>query len=112
MHDNGVTSTSIGTISHIITVLWRLYTPEQVFTGRYRDIANTRQQALNEQYQRHPERFVKGPPKASLPPTQVVINPVEADPDSDLTTLVNFPTLAAAGATKNTLSSRPVSKTG
>jgi putative transposase len=88
------------------------YTPEQVFTGRYRDIANTRQQALNEQYQRHPERFVKGPPKASLPPTQVVINPVEADPDSDLTTLVNFPTLAAAGATKNTLSSRPVSKTG
>lgn len=76
------------------------YTPEQVFTGRYKHIAITRQQALDEQYQRYPERFVKGRPKAALPPSQVAINPViqnegNADP---VPMAVNFPTLPAAGA--------------
>jgi putative transposase len=75
------------------------YTPEQVFTARYKDIAVTRQQALDEQYQRYPERFVKGRPKAALPPHQVAINPVQTeDGDDTVVTTVNFPTLSAAGA--------------
>lgn len=75
------------------------YTPEQVFTGRYEDIVVTRQQALDEQYQRYPERFVKGRPKAALPPRQVAINPVQTEDGGDtVVTTVNFPTLSAAGA--------------
>ena len=80
------------------------YTPEQVFTGRYKSIADTRQQALDAQYRQHPERFVNGAPKAALPPTQVLINPIaEGDPDHGVA-VVNMPTLPAAGAEKNTLS--------
>ena len=73
------------------------FTPEQVFTGRDRSIALTRQAALDRQYQRHPERFVKGPPRTTLPPEQMSINPVAPDeagtPESRA---VNFPTLTAA----------------
>jgi putative transposase len=73
------------------------FTPEQVFTGRDRRIALTRQAALDRQYQRHPERFVKGPPRTILPPEQMSINPVAPDeagtPESRA---VNFPTLTAA----------------
>lgn len=53
--------------------------------------------ALDRQYQRHPERFVKGPPRTTLPPEQMSINPVAPDeagaPESRA---VNFPTLTAA----------------
>jgi putative transposase len=73
------------------------YTPEQVFTGRDRSIARTRQAALDRQYQRHPERFVKGPPRTALPPEQMSINPVAPDEAGALESLaVNFPTLTAA----------------
>ena len=82
------------------------YTPELVFTGRYQAIAQTRQQALEEQYLRHPERFVNGPPKAGLPSEQTIINPVDdGELDSD-DKLVNMPTLPAAIARKTTLSDR------
>ena len=33
------------------------FTPAQVFTGRYLDIARVRQEALNEAFTMHPERF-------------------------------------------------------
>jgi putative transposase len=73
------------------------FTPEQVFTGRDRSIATTRQPALDRQDQRHPERFVNGPPRTTRPPEQMSINPVAADeagtPESRA---VNFPTLSAA----------------
>ena len=73
------------------------YTPTQVFTGQYREIASIRQAALDAQYQKHPERFVNGPPKAALPPAQVVINPIAAeDGSTPETQMVNFPTLPAA----------------
>jgi putative transposase len=73
------------------------YTPTQVFTGQYRAIARVRQAALDAHYHQHPERFVHGPPKAALPPAQVLINPVEAeDADRPEVHLVNFPTLPAA----------------
>lgn len=82
------------------------YTPEQVFTGRYREIAEQRQRALDEQYRRHPERFVNGKPTAAMPPAKVAINPVNTEAEGGkVVTEVNFPTLPAAGARKNTLSS-------
>jgi hypothetical protein len=40
------------------------FTPEQVFTGRYHEIAQAKQLALDSGYQNHPERFVKGRPIA------------------------------------------------
>jgi transposase-like protein len=53
--------------------------------------------ALDTQYQHHPERFVHGPPRAALPPSEVFINPVEPGNNSAPEThLINFPTLPAA----------------
>lgn len=75
------------------------FTPEQVFTGRYREVAKQKQQALDERFEKNPERFVKGPPCVKLPPTFVAINPLdlEASADSAVSDHVNFPTLTAAG---------------
>jgi len=72
------------------------FTPEQVFTGRYRAIAADRQAALDAQYQAHPERFVHGPPQAAMPPEQVTINPAPPDDPNVASDAVNFPTLTAA----------------
>jgi putative transposase len=73
------------------------YSPTQVFTGQWREIAKVRQATLDAQYQRHPERFVKGLPRAAVPPSAVFINPVELGEVGDSNThLVNFPTLPAA----------------
>jgi putative transposase len=78
------------------------YTPEQVFTGRYREVAARKQQVLNARYQRHPERFVQGRPTAPMPPSEVAINPI-MEPEADgvrMADTVNFPTLTAAGYMK------------
>ena len=73
------------------------FTPEQVFTGRYHDIAATRQAALDEMYHRHPERFVAGPPKTSMPPSLVTINPIMPEAiERGESSAVNFPTLPSA----------------
>lgn len=71
------------------------FTPEQVFTGRYREIAKTRQLALDAQYAATPQRFVAGPPTVALPPARVVINPLppEASENGTSSAQVNFPTL-------------------
>ncbi|MFN3713667.1 MAG: IS3 family transposase [Alcanivoracaceae bacterium] len=82
------------------------YTPEQVFTGKHKELATIKQQALDAQYRKHPERFVGGRPKVSTPPTVVAINPVQpSDADVASTTQVNFPTLPYAQEVqrKNTL---------
>ena len=82
------------------------YTPEQVFTGRYSELAGIKQQALDAQYRKHPERFVKGCPQAAKPPAVVAINPVQPDDcDDTISTPVNIPTLPYARevARKNTL---------
>jgi len=77
------------------------FTPEQVFTGRYRDVVEQKQRALDERYRQNPERFVRGRPKASLPPATVAINPVEPSNDGTMDAdRVNFPTLTAAGYVK------------
>jgi putative transposase len=51
------------------------YTPSDVHYGRIEQIQKDRQAALDAAYQRHPNRFVKKPPQAALPPQAVWINP-------------------------------------
>lgn len=74
------------------------YTPEQVFTGSYAEVAGIKQAALDERYSKTPERFVNGGPKIKLPPTKVCINPIsKQNGDGEGIDRVNFPTLTAAG---------------
>ncbi len=69
------------------------FTPRQVFSGEYREIAIVRQRALNDAYARHPKRFSKGRPIVKMPPVEVNINPVPADADqATIEKGVNFPT--------------------
>lgn len=70
------------------------YTPEQVFTGRYLEMAKEKQRSLDQRYERNPERFVKGRPHASMPAESVEINPITAqDLEEGVSNAVNFPTL-------------------
>jgi putative transposase len=55
-----------------------LFTPADVFFGRFMAVHAARQDALDAAHARHPERFPNGPPKAALPPAKVHINPLEA----------------------------------
>jgi putative transposase len=78
------------------------YTPEQVFTGRYREVAKAKQLALDARFTQHPERFVAGPPTVELPPARVVINPVTPEQiAAGATDQVNFPTLPRVAAAQN-----------
>lgn len=71
------------------------YTPEQVFTARYPVLAKEKQRALDERYERNPERFVNGRPRAPMPPECVEINPITAqDIEDGVSSAVNFPTLS------------------
>lgn len=54
-----------------------LFTPSDVYFGRVDAIAERRQQALQDAYVAHPERFVGGPPRVKRPPTRVLINPID-----------------------------------
>jgi putative transposase len=75
------------------------FTPGQVYTGRFREIAAQKQRALDAQYALHPKRFVHGRPLVPMPPSSVAINPIMDNVDGGETTgAVNFPTLSAAGA--------------
>jgi putative transposase len=70
------------------------FTPEQVFTGRYVDIARVRQRALDDAFAMHPERFSRGCPTVKLPPRNVAINPIPDDAELSIAEQgVNFPTL-------------------
>ena len=73
------------------------FTPEQVFTRRYRDRAVEREQVISAAYEAHPERFVQGQPKIKRPPQVVAINPMYREDSSiETETGINFPTLTAA----------------
>lgn len=73
------------------------FTPEQVFTGEYLNLAKVRQAALDKAYNKHPERFSKGRPIVKLPPKEVAINPIPEDADASVIERgVNFPTLERA----------------
>ena len=52
-----------------------LLTPETVHYGQAIEVTNARQKVLNTAYGRHPERFVRKPPKAPQLPEAVWINP-------------------------------------
>ena len=84
------------------------FTPEQVFTGRYREVARQKQRALDQRHAHNPERFVRGKPTVQMPPTTVAINPIVKDLEDEcvIAERVNFPTLAAAGYRKEMLSLR------
>lgn len=80
------------------------FTPEQVFTGRYHELARAKQLALDAHYARHPERFVNSRPLVRLPPAEVTINPItDAEREAGLGDAVNFPTLPAAAQAISTL---------
>lgn len=57
-----------------------LFTPQQVYMGHVEAVAARRQRALDHAYQRHPERFVAGPPLVRRPPARVMLNPLDAAP--------------------------------
>ena len=70
------------------------FTPQQVFTGEYIEVAKVRQAALDEAYLKHPQRFSKGRPKVQMPPQEVYINPIPEGADEEtIEKGVNFPTL-------------------
>lgn len=75
------------------------FTPEQVFTGGYLEVAKQKQRALDVRFEKTPERFVQGRPRVKLPPEFAAINPIAIDGagHSTLSDRVNFPTLTAAG---------------
>lgn len=68
-----------------------LFTPQDVFMGRVEAIAASRQKALDEAFERHPERFVNGRPTAARPPQRVTINPLDAAPPCATTVLATPP---------------------
>lgn len=52
--------------------------PADVFHLRAEAVTAAKQAALDTAYEAHPERFVRGAPKAKAPPAMVVINPLPA----------------------------------
>ena len=55
-----------------------LFTPSDVHHNRVESIAVVRQKALDQAYNKHPERFVRGRPLVPRPPKIVSINPDDA----------------------------------
>jgi putative transposase len=52
-----------------------LLTPADVHFGRTAEVLQQRQIVLEQAYDRHPERFVRGTPRPAAPPEAVYINP-------------------------------------
>lgn len=73
------------------------FTPEQVFTGSYHELAVQRQTAMDKAFHQHPECFANGKPRIAMPPVVVYINPVTEEVDqTPAESGVNFPTLPRA----------------
>lgn len=66
-----------------------LLTPATVHRGLAQQVREKRQQILDQAYQAHPERFVRGRPTPPQPPTEVWINRprTEAEAETDTTDL-------------------------
>ena len=61
-----------------------LFTPEDLYTGRFESIWQVRQAAMDRHYATHPERYVKGPPRVARPPAVVSINPDDGQTAAEL----------------------------
>lgn len=72
-----------------------LFTPADVFHGRVAEVAAVRQAALDAAHRAHPERFPNGPPRVSLPPAVVHINPIVTEA-VDVTTHSAYATTASS----------------
>jgi len=57
-----------------------LLTPAMVHHGRTQDVLSKRQAVLDAAFLAHPERFVRGAPRAACPPAEVWINPPNSPP--------------------------------
>ena len=84
-----------------------LFTPEQVYFAQVECVAERRQHALDEAYQRNPARFVAGPPVAAQPPSRVLLNPLDAAPPT-LDAILNTPTGELAELWPAAISGMPV----
>ncbi len=51
------------------------FTPAEVYHGRHPELANERQRVLQAAYANNPQRWINGPPRVSMPPDVVAINP-------------------------------------
>jgi len=69
--------------------------PADVFSGRSTEVTNQKQAALDRAYAAHPERFVRGRPKAKAPPATVSINPLPIS-------VVSLPVNTRANEAENT----------
>jgi len=63
-------------------------TPEDMHYGRATQTIQVRQQALDEAFARHPERFRNRPPQAAFPPEAVWINPPKQETPEECKTTV------------------------
>jgi putative transposase len=70
--------------------------PADVFYGRAQAITANKQAALDDAFQRHPERFVNGAPRAKAPPNKVSINPLPVS-------VVSLPTALGTNEIANNL---------
>ena len=71
------------------------YTPEQGFTGQYKAVHAERQKGLDDEYGKHPQRFVAGRPLAARPPSEVSINAITLQMlEEGVPKIVNFTTLS------------------
>jgi len=68
-----------------------MFTPATVYSGRHVALQKARQAKLDDYYAKHPERFVKGPPRVPELPDAVAINP-----DKPLATLTSTADATAA----------------
>ena len=65
-----------------------MYTPKQAFQGTSAEVWERRQDALNQHFQAHPERYPNGRPRAKKLPASVTINPLDSQPPITAQTLL------------------------
>jgi putative transposase len=91
-----------------------LLTPHQVHHGLAELVIGQRQEVLTQAYARHPERFVRRPPKALQVPTAVWINPPPSRKEENQASTNSVPQSDLPGSPRNDDlgSTRPVAPPG
>lgn len=83
------------------------FTPANLFHGQLEEVIAVRQQAYNEFYANHAERFVNGPPLVKRPPELVTINPADLIDPNDPEYLKPTPALPTRRANSSNRPSPP-----